>query len=163
MDYAHLPDRKRNRLTDYDYSSVGAYFVTICTDQKRCLLSNISYTTDYAPANVMLTRSGKVVDEQINRISEKYPDIIVEKYVIMPNHIHILFRIEHSSGKTISDVIRFFKSTSSREIHRQFGAVELWQRSFHDHIIRTEEEYKHIWEYIDGNPSKWKDDCYCVP
>ena len=92
------PQRKRIRLTDYDYSAPGAYFITICTREKRCILSRIS-----AGAAVVLSTEGQFVDRAIKNISVIYPGIAVDDYVIMPNHVHILLRImEQKSGRLIA-------------------------------------------------------------
>ena len=82
-------NRKPNRLAGYDYSGNGAYFITICTQDRECTLSDID-VGDGFPVPV-LTDHGKISDKYINLITEKYPTIFVDNYVIMPNHIHLLF------------------------------------------------------------------------
>lgn len=155
----NLPKRKAPRLQGYDYSTPGAYFVTLCTWGKRSLLSQI-VGEGLAPPAVKLSRFGIVADEQIKAISSRFPTVRVDKYVIMPNHIHMLLVIEGSGGAspspTIPHVVGVFKSL----VTRLCGCGPcLFQRSFHDHIIRGEEDYRKIWDYIDTNPARWESDC----
>lgn len=92
----NLPKRKKNRLKEYDYSRSGAYFVTICTKYKKHILSKINVGDGFPVP--LITQQGNVVDYYINKISEKYSAINVDKYVIMPNHIHLLISIKKESG-----------------------------------------------------------------
>ena len=85
---AELPNRKPLRLRDYDYSSPGAYFVTICTRDRKCFLSRIAVGEGLAPPEIRLTVIGKCVEEQIHALPRRYPSVTVDKHVIMPNHIH---------------------------------------------------------------------------
>lgn len=154
-----LPKRKPNRLKDYDYSSAGAYFVTICTQGRRCILSDI-VGEGLAPPVVRLTRYGGLADEQVRQIEVKYPSVRIDRYVIMPNRIHMLLSIRNEAGgaspsPTLMDVVRGFKSQTTRLC----GCGEkLFQRSFYDHVVRNEADYLDIWNYIETNPVKWKDD-----
>jgi len=108
-----------------------------------------------------LSEYGVIINDAINNISKVYPSVSVDKFVIMPNHIHMILLLDsHGSGRamrapTISTVINQMKGCVTKQI-----GFSLWQKLFHDHIIRNEEEYRKIWEYIDTNPLKWEDDCY---
>ena len=159
-----LPKRKPTRLSGYDYSTPGAYFITICTKDKKYLLSEITVGQGLAPAENKLSRYGNIAKEQIELLGNRYEGIRIDKYVIMPNHIHILV-FQGSAGAspcpTISDIICAFKSLTTR-LCRKNGLSEsrLFQSSFHDHIIRGEDDYKKIWEYIDTNVAKWEKDCF---
>ena len=95
--------RKANRLKTYDYSRPGAYFVTICTQERRCILCDI-----------------------------------------------------------VGDVVAWLKYTATKEINRETGTSgqRIFQRSFHDHVVRSEEDYRKIWEYIGDNPRRWTEDRY---
>ena len=157
--------RKRLRLPDYDYSTPGAYFVTVCTAGKRCILSRIAVGEGLAPPAVSLTAIGRVVEAQILAVSERYPSIAVEKYIIMPNHIHLLLYLTGDSGgaspsPTVFDALRVLKSMSTRLSRTALGKSALWQRSYHEHVIRNEKDYLDIWTYIDQNPAKWAEDRY---
>ena len=86
----------------------------------------------------------------------------------MPNHIHIIIAIDQRSIRestlqkrsTVSKAIGYLKMNASRDIHKNGYGEKIWQRSFHDHIIRGEKDYLKIWNYIDTNPQKWKEDCF---
>ena len=154
------PTRKKNRLSNYDYSQNGAYFITICTENRRCLLSTIVGAIIDRPAYSRLTAAGEKVEEAIRGIPVHYPNVRLEKYVIMPNHVHLLLMIDTLHGRsmiapTISTVVRHMKGFATRSIgHRVF------QKSFHDHIIRDQAHFDLIWNYIDTNPIRWKQDCF---
>ena len=159
-----LPDRKPLRLKEYDYSSPGAYFITICTKEHRQILSAIAPVGDDAhivPSDDIqnvLTDTGKICDKYIRSISQKYNGVTVDKYIIMPNHIHMLISLDGSmkaSTPTIPDIIRSFKIMVTKET-----AHRIWQRSFYDHIIRSKKDYDEIWKYIDTNVIRWDKDCY---
>lgn len=135
-----LPKRKPNRLNDYDYSQNGAYFITICTHNRECILSRIPVGADIIrPHKIELLKYGKFVDESINQIPLHYDGIFVDNYVIMPNHIHLIIRIEQHNGRMISapTVVAGMKRYVSKQIGKS-----IWQKSFYDHIIRDEEDYK---------------------
>ena len=152
------PRRKPNRLKGYDYGNSGSYFVTICTKNRCNILSDIGR------GGALLRPIGKIVETEIRHLMERF-DILIDKYVIMPNHVHMILtiqRAEQSPAPTISDVVCAFKSITTKLANQsqQIPGQQIWQRSFYDHIIRNEEEYCKIWEYIEENPSKWLEDCY---
>lgn len=158
------PKRKPNRLTNYDYSTAGAYFITICTRDRKCLLWQTVGASIARPDAVQLSQYGQIVDQAIRQIPEHYPAIRLDKYTVMPNHVHLLLRIDTDSdgramlAPTISRVIQQMKGI----VTKQIGA-SIWQKLFHDHVIRGERDYLKIWEYIDQNPVRWKEDCFYVP
>ena len=158
-----LPKRKPNRLKDFDYSQPNAYFITICTKNKEMLFWENVGASIARPEDVRLSKYGKIVVEAIEKISTIYPEITVDNYVVMPNHIHLLLQIHSdSSGRamlapTISIVIQQMKGYATKKIGRS-----IWQKLFHDHVIRDEKGYLKIWNYIEGNPSKWEEDCFYV-
>ena len=154
------PVRKHNRLVQYDYSQNGAYFITVCTENRKSILSSVVGATIGRPAYVRLTNNGIIVDNAIHGIESHYEPVRVDKYVIMPNHIHLLLLIDSTDGRpmvapTISRVIQQMKGIVTKQI-----GCNIWQKSFHDHIIRTESDYEMIWEYIDTNPGRWETDCF---
>ncbi len=154
-----LPKRKQIRLKGYDYSTSGYYFVTICTNRKRKLLCDIVGEGLCALPSIKLTPIGKIVKQSIEYIDNNYDGISVNKFVIMPNHIHLI--LENQTGGhgdpplQIYNIVGQFKSYTDNK----YGGT-LWQRSFHDHIIRGENDYLKIWNYIDTNEQKWAEDCY---
>ena len=154
------PVRKKNRLQTYDYSRNGAYFITICTKNKECILSETVGASIARPAYVRLTEVGVITKEAIEQIPKHYPDIQMEKYVIMPNHVHLLLLIDTLHGRpmvapTVSRVIQQMKGSITKRLGRN-----VFQKSFHDRIIRNDAEYDMIWQYIDTNPLRWEMDCF---
>ena len=153
--------RKRLRLNGYDYGQAGAYFVTVCTKEKKCILGSVVGADDYIGPYVELSSTGKVVDQYLRMIPG------VDYCVVMPNHVHMILRISAkdivqgpmwSSAPTkanISSLVRTWKTLITKHLGHS-----IWQRSFYDHIIRDEKEYLKIAQYIEENPARWLDDSY---
>ncbi|MBQ6796258.1 MAG: transposase [Clostridia bacterium] len=151
----NFPKRKPNRLPNYDYSRSGAYFITVCTKDKACIFWDDAGATIGRP---QLSQYGEIVNSAILNIETLYPYIRVDKYVVMPNHVHILLMCDNGRAMhapTISTVIQQFKGAVSKTV-----GSPVWQKSFHDHIIRNQQDYNNIWTYIDTNPLKWENDCF---
>ena len=161
-----FPNRKTIRLPDYDYSTPGYYFITICTKNKKQYLSKIDVGTGLpdGPENT-LTEYGKFADNQIQVMDAFYDNISVDKYCIMPNHIHILLQILQPecgpSGRPVptNSVVSKFVGTFKRFCNRHYGE-NIWQSRSFDHIIRGKEDYLNVWSYIDNNAAKWTQDCF---
>ena len=159
----YFPQRKRNRLANYDYSAGGAYFITICTAGKENYFWTVGAALRRPPE--CLSKYGRIVEKELQKFEAIYGGIIqVDNYVIMPNHVHLLLSIhaEHVGGRrnaapTVSSVINQFKGSISKAV-----GSSLWQKSFHDHIVRDESDFLRLWEYIDNNPSHWEDDCFYI-
>ena len=144
------PQRKHLRIPGYDYSQTNYYYVTICTKEKQCL-----FGMPDAP-----TALGKLAKEEMEELSQHYDDVLVDQFVIMPNHIHAIFTIgcnREGKNPSLSQVVSCYKAGVSRKA--QMGTT-LWQKSFYDEVIRNEAHYLSAWNYIDGNPSKWNEDKY---
>ena len=173
-----FPARKNSRLKNWDYSSPGAYFITFCSHSRKNIFSRIvvgaihespekykDFLYEYSES--YLTHYGKTVQYFINRIPEKF-NVCVSDYVIMPNHIHMIVWIEERAIREsplrtrslISKIVGYVKMNSSREIHSFSPDITVWQRNYHDHIIRNDEDYFRIAEYIFNNPGKWSEDCF---
>ena len=154
-----LPKRKQNRLTQYDYSTPNAYFITVCTNNRKNLFWQDVGAINDRPESVPLTNLGMITRRSIVEIPKHYPMISVEHFVIMPNHIHLLLQINtDANGRsmiapTISTVVRLMKGAVSKQ-----AGFSVWQKGFYDHVIRSEQDYLDIWNYIEGNPSKWTED-----
>ncbi len=142
-----LSQRKKIRVGEYDYSQCGAYFVTICTQNRRPILSNI------------VGDDAHIVPKRYGQIAEKYLKnaVEIEKYVIMPDHIHMLIRLEEQGAEKrspqasrIASIVRSIKTLTTKEI-----GEPIFQRSYYDHVIRNQRDYNEIWEYIENNPRKW--------
>lgn len=153
-----LPQRKQIRLKEYDYSTEGYYFITICTKNRLELLGkiyNICRDGNMPSAKIKLTNAGVIVEKYIKQISNVYNYAIIDEYVIMPNHIHLILVLEKNLGKNISTIIGQFKRNVSLELK-----YSIWQKHFYEHIIRNEKEYYKIKEYIVNNIAKWEEDKY---
>ncbi len=163
------PNRKRLRLKDHDYSQPGWYFVTVCTANREYALGHpVGADVPIGPRPTHPVRPDVLIGPQtelseygkiVERVSSQMPT--VEKFAIMPDHVHIIFRIPEpqdglmrTSAPTLSlpGLVRYWK----RQITQQCG-VNLWQRSYYDHVIRDEADYRRIWSYIETNPAKWKE------
>lgn len=162
--FMELQTRKPNRLKDYDYSQDGAYFITICTKDRKEILSEIQ-PTDVGNAVlgipfVELTEYGKITEKIILQMQDFYDYMRIEKFVIMPNHIHLIITIGIDGvPRTAHPTISRFIGLMKRYINKEIGE-NIWQKSFHDHIIRDDIDYQNIWQYIDENPTKWTEDKY---
>ena len=173
-----FPQRKHARLKDYDYGQAGMYFVTICTQNRRCILSQITppcfegaelVGRGLAPAALRLTDCGRLVENELTALTDRYPSVAIEKYVIMPNHFHGLIRLRETAGAsprpTLMQVLGTFKSLTTRHWNAKSGqsGSSLWQSGYHDHIIRGENDFLTHWTYIETNPARWPDDEYYQP
>ena len=155
-----LPTRKNIRLNNYDYSAAGYYFITMCVKDKHEMLGNVVGTNC---VRLRLSEYGIIVEKEISVLANTYDAVAIDKYIVMPNHIHMIIVIKSdSSGRTqfvptISRIIKQFKGSITKQI-----GFSLWQPRFHDHIIRDEAEYQRIWQYIDENPARWAEDDYYI-
>ena len=154
-----LPKRKHPRLDHYDYSTAGAYFITICTQSRRCLLSRI-VGRGLAPAEIQYTTYGQIAQEQLLLLEQRYPSLKIDQYVIMPNHIHAILLLEEMAGDsqhpTIMDIVCAYKSLTTRQCKKVQPIDKLFQTSFYEHVIRGREDYNEIAEYISNNPKQWE-------
>jgi REP element-mobilizing transposase RayT len=171
--------RRSLRLCGYNYSQSGAYFITICTNKRRCLFGNIVNN------EVNLNELGNIVLNIWNSLPNKYSNIELDEFVIMPNHLHGIILItdveaihelplqesmnvgtihELSLGERrnmlLPKVIGYFKMNSAKIINQKIlsSGTSLWQRNYYEHIIRNEYELDRIREYIVNNPIKWMQD-----
>ena len=151
-----IQERKPNRLSEYDYSTHGVYFVTLCTQNRQKILSSIVGDGFPVPKPY-----GLIAEEFIAQIPVKYPSVTVNKYVIMPDHIHLLLRIgeegTENPSPTLGNVIGWYKYQVTKQINLQLGGngERIFQRSYYDHVIRNQQDYDEIWQYIENNPRKW--------
>ena len=142
-----LPKRKQNRLREFDYSTNGAYFITICTQGKKCILGNIVGVGVLDDPQIKLSEYGKIIYNQIIEMNKIYNNVNVEKFIVMPNHLHLLVEITNNgSSRTptpTNSVISSFISTLKRFSNKKIGE-NIWQRSYYNHIIRNEEDYLNV-------------------
>ena len=155
VDGMELSERKPNRLRDYNYSTNGAYFVTICTQDRKKILSDIVGDGFPVPKPY-----GMIAEKFIEQIPAKYPSVSVDKYVIMPDHIHLLLRMDCGTGNpspTLGTIIGWYKYQVTKQINllQNPKNEKIFQRSYYDHVIRNQQDYDEIWQYIKHNPRKW--------
>ena len=181
-----LPKRKKLRLNSYDYCNTNTFFVTICTqDRKRLLseyaaISSVSAQTinpvgedldppadmrsnlssqgqQYVPP-LCLKAMGEIAVEQLLALEKRYPNVKISDYVIMPDHIHaiiILYKSADSATPSLFDIMRVYKSITSRICKQKYHVEKLFQRSYMEHIIRDKEDYNAKRQYIRDNPIHW--------
>ena len=151
MEEKRFFSRKSPRMPRYDYSTENYYFVTICTHEKRCLFGD-------PQRNNWL---GALVRQHIGQIEKHYNSAYVDKYAVMPNHVHMILILNNGENNPVVPlIIGQFKRGVTKEIRTVHPSRIVWQRSFHDHIIRNQAGYEKIWTYIDNNPRKWEEDCF---
>jgi REP element-mobilizing transposase RayT len=158
-----LPERKQLRLKYFDYSTPGAYFVTICTKDRKLLFGSVGADSI----------SARMVSETFRKTLEQYDGVEAPISVVMPNHFHAIITIARSDGQlgtekvrpSISEIIQAFKRYSTIEYIKMVkeGTLppfdrQIWQRSFYDHIIRNRDDYDEIYKYIHDNPKQWQFD-----
>ena len=152
----NLPKRKPIRIADYDYSAPGAYFITVCTTNREKIFWSDRKSELCSPANVPLSDIGMIVNNEIQKLNTVYDSVRVDKYCIMPDHIHMILIIdsdEHGRTQfapTVSRVMKQFKGSITKQVGRP-----IWQKSFYDHGIRNQQDYGEIWQYIENNPLKY--------
>lgn len=161
----HIPT---TRLQSWDYSSSGYYFITICTHQKK------EYFGKIHNRKIELSKMGKIAKNEWLKTKQLRPNIDLDEFVIMPNHIHGILIIRYpveTSRRDVSTTNKFqlkpnslgsiigqFKSIVTKRINHELNIPFHWQSRYYDHIIRTEHEFYSIREYIRYNPLKWEED-----
>jgi len=164
--------RRSIRLRDFDYATDGAYFVTICAHGRECLFGEIR------DGEMRMNGAGRMVTEIWQTMPQRFPQVALDEYVIMPNHFHGIICIvgaplaapdvsntdtktgAASSAPTLGKIMRCFKSISAIDVNRisDRQGQPLWQRNYYERIIRDEEEFAAIREYIVANPGNWAED-----
>ncbi len=169
----NLPQRKHVRLKNYDYGDNGAYFITFCIKDRHELLGALVVGNGVLDVpKVELSELGEIVEKQIIELDNHYDHVDINKYIIMPNHVHMIVIVkDQKSGVSgtqsgvsgtphpTNAVIPSLLSTLKRFTNKRIG-YSIWQSSYHDHIIRDELDYQNHWQYIDENPAKWAADKY---
>ncbi|HHB79547.1 MAG TPA: transposase [Saprospiraceae bacterium] len=156
--------RRSIRLKGYDYSKAGLYFITICAEGRKCLLGKV------VDGKMYLNPAGKMIEEEWLKLVQRFPNVKLHDYVVMPNHFHAILEINTSSGKTLGDMMKAFKSITTvkyiegvkKKNWPRFNG-RLWQRNYWEHIIKTERAYQNISNYIIKNPEKWNTDKFHAP
>ena len=187
-------NRKELRLKEFSYSENAAYFITICCKGGRHLLCEIeadapdqlrsvgvgvpddpSLTGCKTPGfKRIYTKTGIIVENKLKEMSEQFSGTALEKYVLMPNHLHLLLSVDLEKGssgtptptglsgtdqKRSNERVPAFVSYLKRSTNRSSG-MEIWQRGYYDHVVRDYPDYCRIWNYIGNNPYRWFEDTY---
>ena len=164
------PVRKKMRLPEWNYSSEGTYFLTICSKDRKALFSRIVGRGILDAPEVNLTGIGSCVQDAIIFLECQHPEIQFHHWVIMPNHVHILLSLQKTvksangaSGmpRPTDAVIPKMISSLKRFTNRK-TQIDLWQNGYYDHIIRDEQDFLIRWQYIENNPAAWLEDDYYV-
>ncbi len=181
-----LPERRHHRLKNYDYSSNGAYFITICSYEKMHIFGTIENGI------MKYSKYGKIANDEIEKTNflRNSKGIKITNWVVMPNHVHLLIEISHDSlfdtnpqfeefskptKQSIATIVRAYKSAVTKTIRQSLTESEsvfgdcghgtpcpyvVWQNGYFDNIIKNDSMYEKVWQYIDSNPASWQDDCY---
>jgi len=163
------PPSKRHtvRLPHYDYRRAGGYFVTICSHQRACIFGDIH------EGNVSLSPIGRIVEWAWQNLPEHHPQVVLDEFIIMPNHVHGILLFSDSKEDTagcvptqrfgsvapasLSAVMRSFKSAVTKQTHATLRHADtIWQPRFYEHVIRNDEDLYNIRKYIQENPLKWE-------
>ncbi|NJC89138.1 MAG: transposase [Desulfuromonas sp.] len=169
--------RRSLRLSNYDYTATGAYFVTICAWQRECLFGEI------VNEGMRLNDIGVIVQQSWINLPDHFPHVALDEFVVMPNHVHGIIVLKdncisvasvgaqhaaplhvkstpHVMPGSLGAVIRSFKSAVTKHIniHRNTPTHPVWQRNYYEHVIRNDNDLAMIREYIAANPAKWSDD-----
>jgi REP element-mobilizing transposase RayT len=161
--------RKSIRLKGYDYSQNGAYFITICTEHRECLFGTIRN------GKMVLNEIGTIARNELEKTSTIRKYMTIDCFIVMPNHVHAIVIIDNPVGaycntplrgkfkspsNNLGAMIRGYKSTVTKKINqfRQTYKKPIWQRNYYEHIIRNEESFQKISDYIIANPQSWGND-----
>ena len=176
----NIHHRRSIRLKGYNYAQAGFYFITICCQDRACLFG------DVVDGEMKLNDSGKIANGCWMEIPDHFPNAVLHKHIVMPNHIHGIIELKsesvgtenfpphknvandtvgtnnHSSlrspSKTIGSIIRGFKIGVTKWMRQNTDVYDVWQRNYYEHIIRNEQSYQTITKYIINNPLKWAED-----
>ncbi len=167
LDMHYDPDkhhRRSIRLADYDYKQSGAYFITVCAKHRQCLFGEI------ADGEMRLNELGRAVEECWEWLAQRYQQVSLDAWIIMPNHLHgVIVLDDFNKGgsrtaptpeirpKPLGRLIGAFKTVSTKKINvlRRAPGAPVWQRNYYEHVIRSEDEWHRIRTYIEENPLKW--------
>ena len=168
--------RQSIRLRNYDYSQAGLYFITMCVHQRLSLFGEV------VAGKMILNEAGRVVQDVWHDLPSHYTNVELDSFVVMPNHIHGIVRFNGIVGAIhesplqsplqqspisrrnmgLSKLVGRLKMVSAKRINqlRNTQGVPVWQRNYHEHIIRHENAYMKIADYIHTNPLRWQEDRY---
>ena len=166
------PRRRSIRLRGYDYSNPGAYFITVCTQDRLPLLGEVA-DCEMAP-----NRLGEVIQDCWANLPDHYHNLVLDAFIVMPNHVHgVIILEDETTGvgagfkpalpaavsrkrRGVPEIVRSFKTFSARKVNEMRGlpGTPVWQRGFYDHVIRNRRELDRVRAYVMDNPRKWGED-----
>jgi len=156
-----MPERKILRSSGYDYSSVGSYFVTICSDNHRNIFSSITDNGPEEEPTLSLTSFGKIAKQNVRYLENSF-GVRITEFLVMPNHIHFIIVLDRDKQKNghfpkLGVIIGSYKAVISKIIHERFPSYDkkIWQRGYYEHRIRNQRDADSIHVYIKRNPSRW--------
>jgi REP element-mobilizing transposase RayT len=162
----HVHHRRSIRLPNYDYSQPGAYFITICVQNHVCLFGNITTTPN--GAELELNEQGKMVHNVWNELPAKFPGLVLDAYIVMPNHFHAIVIFDACNQDytfSLSEIVHRLKTLTTKRYADGVKKFEwprfpdrLLQRNYWERVIRNEKELEAIRNYIHYNPAKWEED-----
>ncbi|MCR4304169.1 MAG: transposase [Gallionella sp.] len=162
--------RRSVRLRNYDYSQAGAYFITLCTQERKCLFGALAGDV------VQLNEAGRLAQNIWDALPEHYSCIELDSFVVMPNHIHGIILLNTAGARfiasnddgaanlgamnrapTLGEIVRAFKARCTHSVNQLLGTkgLSIWQRNYYEHVIRNESSLQEIREYIANNPAQW--------
>lgn len=172
--------RRSIRLKGYDYASPGAYFVTICVQDRECVLGEV------VNGYMQVTKYGQMAHDFWDEVPVHFPNVSVDAFVVMPNHVHAIIVINDVSQggeggvsdcggavtapcagdtttidrPTLGQIVAYYKHQTTKHINqmRDTPGTRFWQRNYWEHIIRNEASYRRIYEYVEHNPALWEED-----
>ena len=159
-----MQNRRSIRLPGYDYQQAGMYFVTICVQEKECLLGEI------VDGEIHLSNHGRLAEAGWNWLNNQYPFVSIDLFCVMPNHVHAIIQI-HDVGqgknpgkekgvqrKSLGRLVGAYKTHTTKQINIQHDSsgIPFWQRNYYEHIVRNQKDLDRIREYISNNPLKWE-------
>ena len=152
------PIRRSIRLKDFNYSSSGAYYVTICAFDHQLVFGEV------VDNGLVPTEWGKIAEAYWTKIRERWAPVELDEYVLMPNHLHgvLIFPGGTNAPTSLGNIVNWYKSSVTKAVLRLEGGEEakVWQRNYYEHIVRDENDLLRIQEYIAANLYKWADDEY---
>jgi REP element-mobilizing transposase RayT len=157
--------RRSIRLKGYDYAQSGAYFVTLCVQDRMCVLGDIVRNA------MVFSDWGRIVAQSWTWLRDQYAYVDLDAWVVMPNHLHGIIAIvgahrdaplpdTPSKRKPLGQLIGAFKTVSTKRINLMRGTpgAKFWQRNYYEHIVRDERDMARIRQYIIDNPRRWTED-----
>ncbi|MBL7729084.1 MAG: transposase [Dinghuibacter sp.] len=168
----HIHHRRSIRLKGYDYAQAGLFFLTICCQNRACLFGEIRTNEPGQPPNkpmhpeMILNDAGQMIAKWYYELENKFADIRCHEMIVMPNHFHCIIENTGTNvGANVGRVVQWFKTMTTNEYIRGVKTLQwepfngkLWQRNYWEHIIRNENAYNRISEYIINNPQQWAND-----